>query len=531
MVGLIPSGDYRLVVPASVIWVVSVVGLLGPPDSLWPIVIAGGAGCATCVGAVRRGWVSWSAVSFVVVICGVAAVTAGALAIRLDARAAHPLSHIDGKVGVTVIIRDDPVTLDPGARVRIRVDVAAVAGRDCRRIAAELIGPGDDWAEVTPGQHVSALVRISPARGHDLLAARLSAVSAPRLVGRPPPHQRVAGDIRQRLRLLSARALGPDASGLLPGLVLGDTSMLGAEVRDDFREAGLTHLLAVSGSNFAIVCGAAIFGIRWLGASPWVTAVAGTIVLVGFVILVRPSPSVLRAAMMGMVGLLALVGSRRAQAMPALGGATVIGLLWWPELAVAPGFALSVSATAGLVLWSGGLRDWLRDRRVPPMLAELVAMAAAAQLATAPLIAVLSGRFSIVGLLANILVVPVVGLVGVVGTAAAVVGAIGGPDGVGARCAELVIRGLEPELWWMSMCARVLGRLSWAAVPVPSGVVGGIVVAGGSGLFVFVLHLLAHRAARRGELDARAPGRGRDVGRVWHHGRRDATPAPAARGR
>ncbi|NED66823.1 competence protein ComEC, partial [Streptomyces sp. SID10244] len=147
----------------------------------------------------------------------------------------------------------------------------------------------------------------------------------------------------------------------------------------------------------------AIFGIRWLGASPWVTAVAGTIVLVGFVILVRPSPSVLRAAMMGMVGLLALVGSRRAQAMPALGGATVIGLLWWPELAVAPGFALSVSATAGLVLWSGGLRDWLRDRRVPPMLAELVAMAAAAQLATAPLIAVLSGRFSIVGLLANIL--------------------------------------------------------------------------------------------------------------------------------
>ncbi|MGC5256716.1 ComEC/Rec2 family competence protein [Gordonia sp. DT218] len=529
--GLIPAGDYRLVVPAVVVWLVSLIGLFGRSDSLWMIVMAGGAGCVSAAASVRLGWASWAAVSFAVVICGLAAVTAGALAIRLDARAAHPLSHIDGKARVTVTIRDDPVTLDPGARVRVRVDVHAVAGRDCRRIGAELTGAADDWAEVIPGQHVSALVRISPPRGHDLMAARLSAVSEPRLVGRPPPHQRMAGEIRQRLRVLSARALGPDASGLLPGLVLGDTSMLGAEVRDDFRAAGLTHLLAVSGSNFAIVCGAAIVGIRSLGASPWVTAVVGTIVLVGFVILVRPSPSVLRAAMMGMVGLLALVGSRRAQAMPALGAATVVGLLWWPELAVAPGFALSVLATAGLVLWSGGLRDWLRDRRVPPMLAELVAMAVAAQLATAPVIAVLSGRFSIVGLLANILVVPVVGLVGVVGTAAAVVGAIGGPDGFGAGCAELVIRGLGPELWWMLMCARVLGRWSWAAVPVPSGLVGAIVVASGLALVVFVLHHLANLATRRRELDARVPGRGRDVGRVWHDGRRDATPAPAARGR
>ncbi|WP_343287175.1 ComEC/Rec2 family competence protein [Gordonia sp. SID5947] len=518
---ILPPGDYRLVVPAVVVWTVSLVGLFGSSTALWVIVIAGVVGSATCGAAGRLGRASWAVTSFVVVICGLAAATAVALAIRLDARADHPLTHIDGKTRVSLIIRDDPVVLDPGERVRVRVDVVAVAGRECRHVPAELSGPAAAWVELVPGQRVSALVRVGAPRGHDLMVARLSAVSEPRLLGRPPPHQRLAGEVRQRLRVVSARALGPDASGLLPGLVLGDTSMLDPQVRDDFRAAGLTHLLAVSGSNFAIVCGAAVLGIRSLGASPWTTAVVGVVVLVGFVILVRPSPSVLRAAMMGMVGLLALVGSRRAQAMPALGAATLVGVLWWPELAVAPGFVLSVVATAGLALWSGGMRDWLRARHVPALLAELVAMAVAAQLAAAPVVAVLSGRFSVVGLLANILVVPVVGLVGVVGTAAAVGGAVGGPDGVCAGCAELVIRALGPELWWMLTCARILGSVRWAAVPVPPGVLGGIVVAVAAALIVFALHMAARLAMRRRDGGVRTRGPGRDVGRVWHDGRRD----------
>ncbi|AZG43518.1 ComE operon protein 3 [Gordonia insulae] len=362
--GFLPSGDYRLVTPAATVWLVSLVALAASTVLVQALAIAAGVVCAIAVASAWRGWVGWSTVSLVVVVGGMAAVTAGAIAFRLEARAVHPLSHSEGKTRVTAIIRDDAVALGPAAasRVRVRVDVDGVAGRQVAPVSAELTGGSSEWSELLPGQHFTAVVRVARPRGGDLMVARLSAVSTPTLLGRPPPHQRLAGAIRQRLQMVSARALGPEAAGLLPGLVLGDTSSLDAVVREDFRDAGLTHLVAVSGSNFAIVCGAAVMVVRIAGASPRVTAIVGAVIVVAFVILVRPSPSVLRAAMMGMVGLLALAGSRHAQAMPALGAATIVGLLWWPELAVAPGFALSVLATAGLVLWSAGLRDWLRDR-------------------------------------------------------------------------------------------------------------------------------------------------------------------------
>ncbi|RPA13021.1 ComEC/Rec2 family competence protein [Gordonia sp. OPL2] len=473
-------------------------------------------GCAGAGLALWRGWARWTTISFVVVVAGMGVVTAGALAVRLEARSGHPLWQADGKARIVGIIRDDAVSVGPAAAsmVRVRVDVTGVAGRSTVPMGAELTGAAADWSELLPGQRFSVLVRVRPPRDGDLLVARLSASGARHTLGRPPPHQRLAGAVRARLQLISARALGPEAAGLFPGLVLGDTSSLDTRVRDDFRAAGLSHLLAVSGSNFAIVTGAVVMLVRALGTSPRVTAVVGILIVVVFVILVRPSPSVLRAAMMGTVGLLALAGSRRVHALPALGAATVVGLLWWPDLAVAPGFALSVLATAGLVLWSASLRDWLRARRIPAGVAELLAMSLAAQLVTAPIIALLSGRFSVVALLANVLVVPVVGLVGIVGTAAAVIGSVGGADGPGAGCAELMVRALGPELWWMLTCARFLGAQTWATVSVPSGVVGALVV-GAVTLIVVVAVGAGTRYFPEG-----VRGLGRAVGSVWHDGRR-----------
>jgi competence protein ComEC len=473
----VPSGDYRLVVPGASTWTVTLLILFGPRAVVWPVLVVGVLVCAACALAVRRAWVTWATVSLVVVAAAMATVTAGALAMRLQAATAHPLSGIEGKVRISAVVGDDAIIMGSSARVRVRVDVCELSGRAVAPASAELTGPAASWSELSVGQSFSTVVRVSPPRRGEMLVARLSAVAEPRLLGRPPPHQRLATFIRARLQQISARALGVEAAGLLPGLVLGDTSGLGTEVRSDFRAAGLTHLVAVSGANFAIVCGAAVLAVRMLGASPGVTAVVGAIVVVAFVILVRPSPSVLRAAMMGLIGLLALIRSRRAQALPALGTAVVLGLLWWPELAADPGFALSVIATAGLVLWSAPVRDRLRRWRVPAGVAELLAMALVAQLVTAPVVAMIGGRFSVVGLAANVAVAPIVGVIAIIGTGAAVLGAMGGPNGPGAVCAELMIRALAPELWWMLSCARVLGRLSWAAIEVPSGVLGAVIVA------------------------------------------------------
>ena len=93
-------------------------------------------------------------------------------------------------------------------------------------------------------------------------------------------------------------------------------------------------------------------------------------------------------------------------------------------------------------------------------------MAVTAQVVTAPIVVLVTGQLSVVGIVANLLVAPVVAIISVVGTVAALIGALGPPDGVGAGIAELLVRALGPEMWWMIWCAHTLGGPGWASVEV-----------------------------------------------------------------
>jgi competence protein ComEC len=159
--------------------------------------------------------------------------------------------------------------------------------------------------------------------------------------------------------------------------------------------------------------------------------VVAAVALVGFVILVRPSPSVLRAAAMGAVGLLALLVGRSRVATSALATATIASLLFDPALAVSAGFLLSVLATGALVLLAPGWRDRLRAAGVPRGVAEALAVPAAAQVVCAPVIAGFSGQVSLVALPANLLAAPAVAPVTVLGVAAAAVSPLS-PEVAGA---------------------------------------------------------------------------------------------------
>ncbi|WP_238419950.1 ComEC/Rec2 family competence protein [Gordonia sp. 'Campus'] len=461
--------DFRLLLPAVVVWSVTAAGLLASSATTIGLAVGAGAIAVVGTGACVMGRIGWETIGLVVVAAGLAAMCATSLSLRQEARADHPLRAESGKATVVMTLRGDPTPVGGPrtGRARVRVDVEQVGARPVPEAPAELMGDARAWLGLLPGQRVVAVVRVRPPPDHSLLVASLTA-QEPRTVGGPPAYELGAGAIRERLRTVAARGLGPESAGLLPGLVLGDESALDEQLREDFRDAGLSHLTAVSGSNFAIVCGAALLVVRSVGVPPRVAAIAGLVVIVGFVILVRPSPSVLRAALMGAVGVLALFTSRRAQSFPALGAAVVGGLLWWPELALQPGFALSVAATCAIVIWAPRLRDRLRQWRCPPGVAEVIAMAVTAQVVTAPIVVAVTGRFSVVGIVANVLVAPVVAVISVVGTLAALIGAIGPPDGPGALVAELLIRALAPELWWMVWCARTLGGVSWASVDVPS---------------------------------------------------------------
>ena len=142
---------------------------------------------------------------------------------------------------------------------------------------------------------------------------------------------------------------GRDPSALVPALVDGDDQRISDEVREEFRRSGLTHLLAVSGTNLTIVLAVVLVLARSLGVPRRVLVALGLVSVVGFVLLARPDPSVVRAAAMGVVGLAALgLGGRGG--LRVLSVAIVALLFIDPWLSRSLGFVLSVCATAGILL-------------------------------------------------------------------------------------------------------------------------------------------------------------------------------------
>jgi competence protein ComEC len=271
---------------------------------------------------------------------------------------------------------------------------------------------------------------------------------------------------------------------MLPALVLGDTSALSADTTAQFRASGLTHLTAVSGANVTIVCGAVLLTAVLVG--PRTAVVLSGAALVAFVIVVQPSASVLRAAVMAAITLLAVVTHRRRQAIPVLSATIIALMIATPELAVDLGFALSVSATAALVVIAPGWSRRLVARGWPKPLADAVSVAVAAQLVTSPLVAAISGTLSVVAALANLAVAVVVAPITVIGTAAAAL-SVWWPAG-----ADLLIRFTGPELWWLLGVARWASGIPGASVPVPSGLPGALTI-GAAGLGAVVLSRWWHK--------------------------------------
>ncbi|MET7767359.1 ComEC/Rec2 family competence protein [Nocardia sp. NPDC005366] len=392
----------------------------------------------------------------------------------------HPLrAAVGSSVRVVVTPEDDPKAVRGssfgGQRLwMVRAGLAEFRRGDVTYRAGGsvvILGGGDDWKRVLPGQRIEFRARVESPRHRDLTVAALHALGSPRPVGTLPWWQRAAAHARSDLVDAAAEALPAAPAGLLPALVVGDTSALHESVRTDFELAGLQHLTVVSGANFTIVLSVVLLVVRLLTLGPRPSAAIAAVTLLMFVVIARPDPSVLRAGAMGAITLLALVTGRRKQALPAL-CAAVIGLLaFWPELAVSAGFALSVLATAALILLAPSWADWLCARGWWRLPAELVAVSAGAFVVTVPIMVALSGRVSLVAILANILVAPVVALI-------TVIGAVGAAT---ASCwpslAEIVLRAAGPPLWWLLAVAERSAALPGATVVVPGGSAGGFLAA------------------------------------------------------
>jgi competence protein ComEC len=403
-------------------------------------------------------------------VVAVAMVGAGfgvAIGLRVDQLRHHPIIERYGTVATVVVTPTETPRSLGASRMMFRGSLQRVGEIETSGRVV-VFTRGVEFAELTAGRPASFRARIGRPTRRDLTVGVLSATGPPKL-GEAAPVERVAHDIRAGFADAARLALPADQAAMLPALVLGDTSTLTAQTIEEFRTSGLTHLTAVSGANVTIVCGAVLMTAALFG--PRLAVALAALALVAFVIVVQPSASVLRAAVMGGITLLAVVSHRRRQAIPVLSASVIMLMIAAPELAVDVGFALSVSATAALVVIAPVWSRRLTARGWPKPLADAISVAVAAQLVTAPLVAGMSGTFSVVSVIANLAVAAVIPPITVVGTVAAALCPLWPSGG------QLLIRFTGPELWWLLRVAQWAAGVPGASIGVPSGLLGVVCVA------------------------------------------------------
>lgn len=464
--------DVRLVPAALTCWAVTAGGIWWPIGRIlaWCCVALIGASGALAWRALRgRGGARLRAISAGLAAIGVVGAGFGfAIALRADAVDRHPITAAYGvTAAVTVTPTESPVSLGSGRLMfratlqRLRAD--EISGR------VVVFARAADFGGLMVGQPLRFSARIGRPTRRDLTVAVLNASGRPTM-GTAGVVQRAAHAVRGRFSATVRDTLPGEEAALLPALVLGDTSAVPGDTGRDFRAAGMTHLMAVSGANVTIVCAAVLFSARLIG--PRTAVVLAALALVAFVIVVQPTASVLRAAAMGAIALTGMLSSRRRQAIPALAATVLLLLALAPHLAVDVGFALSALATAALVVIAPEWSRRLTGRGIPKPLADALAVAWAAQIVTAPLVAAISGRFSVVAAAANLVVAGGIAPITVLGTAAAAL------CPVWPAAARLLIRFTGPELWWVGGVARWAAGLPGATVPVPQGMPGTLLVGG-----------------------------------------------------
>jgi len=463
--------DVRLAPAALTGWLVTAAGIVWPVGNLLAVL-----GVLTAVtGALSARASRLRTVGIGLVAIGVVGAGFGlAIGLRADAVAHHPITAAFGTATrVTVTPSESELSLGRG-RLMFRATVQRL-GNDETSGRVVVFAPATTFHDLMVGQPMQFRARITRPTRHDLTVAVVNAIGEP-TPGRAAPVHRGAHAVRDRFVAAARRVLPADQAAMLPALVLGDTSTVTAITGQEFRTAGLTHLTAVSGANITIVCGAVLFTAPLIG--PRAAVALAAVALLAFVIVVQPTASVLRAAVMGAIALAGVLSSRRRQAIPALSATVLLLLVIAPQLAVDVGFALSVVATAALVVIAPAWSARLVSAGWPKPLADAVCVAWAAQVVTAPLVAGISGRVSLVAAAANLAVAALIAPITVLGSAAAALCM------VWPAAAQLLIRFTGPELWWVLHIAHWAASVPAASVPVPSGTPGVVLVAAAAALTV-----------------------------------------------
>ncbi|WP_420640246.1 ComEC/Rec2 family competence protein [Candidatus Poriferisocius sp.] len=407
------------------------------------------------VAAVVGAW--WSAAVPVVPVAalGVVAVAArrpwllvvavALLSSTLGARAWAGLGPVEpAAFAGEVALVSDPVPVGQGMRADVRADgrryEAWAYGRSARALGERLAGdrirvsgstrPIDPLPDYLAARHIANRLSIDEVGAH-----------------RPGwlPF-RVANWLRRTIAR-GAEPLDDDRHALFTGLSYGDDRQQSPVVSDDFRAAGLTHLLAVSGQNVAFVLILARPLIeRFDYRGRWVLTLG---FIAFFALVTRFEPSVLRATAMAAIAATGTLLGREVSGRRLLALAVTLLVVVDPLLVHSVAFRLSVAASAGIILWAPRLAERLPG---PRLLAEALAVTVSAQMAVAPLLVATFGGVPVASLPANLLAAPVAGPVMMWSLSAGVVAGI-----VGGWPAQLIHWPTGVAIGWIQ------GVAAWAA--------------------------------------------------------------------
>ena len=485
-----------LLVPALLAEVLAA-GLTLVPGLWGPVALSA---AVTAVGAavlLARRRSSGTRITRRLVVATAVAAAAVALAVGLQEPARDP-GWLPTGAAVRSVLRVESVTPiasndHAGAltrRLLVRaVLVSATVGRVPHPASAPIVVFADrlSTAAQAPGTTVAVVLVLHRAPPDDDVAFTAGTRGEVRILARADPVQRAAQGLRAGL-VRRAATLAGDGGALLPGLAIGDTSRVSETLDQAMKDSSLSHLTAVSGANCAVVI-VAVLGLATLARLPrWARGLTAAVALAGFVVLVTPQPSVLRAAVMAAVALACLVTGRRAVGTPALAVAVLVLLLGDPWLARNPGFLLSALATGGLLLLTLPIADRLA-RVLPRRLALALAVPIAAQLACEPVLVLLQPTVPLAGVLANLAAEPAAPVVTVLGLLSCLLLPVIPVLGSG-----LALLAWAPAAW-IAAVARVAA--SMPAVPWPVGAAGGL-------LAVVLLGLGLLAAGRRVRASVRA---------------------------
>ena len=265
--------------------------------------------------------------------------------------------------------------------------------------------------------------------------------------------------------LFRAQGVSPDAKALVGGLAIGERDLLSPEMAENMKTLSLTHLVAVSGANLAIVMGVVYLLTAACALSRNTRFVTALLVMVAYVLVVGPESSVLRSATMATFVVVGLWLGRGTKPIISLAWAVIFLLAIDPGLATDFGFSLSALATVGLLTMALPIYNWL-SRYMPRLIAIGIAASFSAQLATTPVLLMLQPSIPIYSVLANLIVEPVVAPVTVLGILALI---LAYPLPVLSSALSYVA---SLGTWWITLVATEVSGWPAARVHFVAGPVG-----------------------------------------------------------